>query len=107
MSERVRARASDFKRLCRMSCKRRKSYLKNCDRDLIDCICECCKNILLGNVQLTQTRYNKLRKYKKALRKLSTRKTSVKTRRKLLQQSGGFLGALVPTLIGLASSLFV
>lgn len=41
-----------------------------------------------------------LKRYRKTLQKLSNNKTSLVTKRKLLSQRGGFLGALIPTLLG-------
>lgn len=105
MSERVRQSIPELKRLRRT--KDKKTFLKTCSQELIDCICECSKNVLKGNVPLSLAAFKKLRRYKHTLRKLSNRKVSGKNRRKLLQQqSGGFLGALIGPLIGLASSMF-
>ena len=107
MSERVRRNVGDIKRLRRMNNKSRKNFLKHCSSDLIDCLCECSQNLLHGNVPVTSAQFKKLKKYKKVLRKISNKKLSSLKRRKLLtKQSGGFLGALIGPLIGLVSSLF-
>lgn len=104
MSERLHKLVPELNRLRRMKTKDRKWFIKTCSRDVIDSISECCANILKGNVRLTPAQYKKLRKYKRALRKMSDRKVSSENRRKTLQ-AGGFLGFLLPPLIGLASSL--
>jgi hypothetical protein len=105
MSQRVRRSIPELKRLRRIRDK--KKFLETCSQDVIDSICECSKNVLKGNVPLSTAAFKKLRHHKTILRKLSDRKVPAKTRRKLLQQqSGGFLGALLGPLIGLASSMF-
>jgi hypothetical protein len=74
----------------------RKAYLKHCSHDFIDCICECTKNLLHGNVPVTAAQYRKLKPYKQVLRRLSDNKLSNKKRRQLLvKQKGGFLGFLL------------
>ena len=106
MSDRVRRNHTDIKRLQRMNTKARKSFLKHCNPDFIDCICECTKNLLRGNVPVTSSQFKKLKPHKKVLRKLSNKKLSNKQRRKLLiKQKGGFLPALIGPLVTLASSL--
>jgi hypothetical protein len=106
MSDRIARNASKIKSLQRMNCTNRKSYLKHCDREFIDSICECTKNLLAGNVPVTSKQYKKLKPYKKVLRKLSNKKLTNEHRRQLLvKQKGGFLPALLAPLVGLASSL--
>lgn len=106
MSNRVARNATDIKRLSRMNCTDRKSFLKRCNRDFVDCICECTKNLLRGNVYITPQQYKNLKPHKEILRKLSNKKLSNKHRRELLvKQTGGFLPALLAPLVGLASSL--
>jgi hypothetical protein len=66
---------------------------------------ECCKNLLKGAVPVTANQLSKLRRYKKTLHQLSTKKLSNKSRRKILQQKGGFLPLLIGPVLGLVSSL--
>ena len=85
-----------------------KSILEKAPRDLIDCLCDCAHNILKGNVPLTSRHKQKLRRHKKALRDLTKRKTSLASKRKIVQK-GGFLSvllsALAPVLGGLIGGL--
>lgn len=81
-----------------------KKFIQLSDKRLINAICECSKNILSGNVDLTADEYKNLKKYKKHLRELSSRKTKLK-RKKELVQKGGFLPALIAPLIGLLGSV--
>ena len=78
----------------------------SCDKNLIDCFCECSKNILKGNVPLNRVQFQRLRRQKNNLRLLALKKTPLNKKRKILQK-GGFLGALiVPALSALAGLLF-
>lgn len=93
-----------LKRIHRLGEKAKKQLIKNCDKQLIDCFCECSKNILLGNVKLTKAQLLRLRREKKNLRALALKKTSIKKKRKLLQK-GGFIGAILPPVLTVLSSL--
>lgn len=75
--------------------------VKDC---VIDAISEIALNCLNGNIPLTECQYNKLFEYQNILRKLS-KKTLVKTRRNLLNQSGGFLQLLIAPALTLLASL--
>jgi hypothetical protein len=102
----MRRNLAAIKKLRRMKPADRKKFIKNCDKDFLDAVSECAKNLLKGNLPLTAKQYRKLRTHRNALRILSSRKSSAEARRRLLQQKGGFIGPLLGPLIGLASTLF-
>ena len=79
-----------------------KSVIKSADRDLIDTLCECCLNVLNGNVPLAPPQKRKLCKYKTVLRTLAYKKqASQQKKKRSLLQKGGFLPALLaPALAG-------
>jgi len=104
MSERVRRNLPTLRSVHRMNEPARKQFIKTCHPDFLECLCECSKNLLKGNIPLNSSQFNKLRRYKKVLRTLATKKASNKTRRKLLQK-GGFLPLLIGPALGLVSSL--
>jgi len=104
MNKRITRNLPTIRKLRRMPEKSRKSFVKNCSPDFINCICECSKNLLKGNVPVTPVQLKKLRRHKKALHTLSTKKASLKTRRQLLQR-GGFLPLIIAPILGLVSSL--
>jgi len=92
-----------LKRLQRMTPGERKKYIKSCSKKFILDLCECSRNILKGNVPLKSAHLNCLKRYKQSLRALSLKATSLTARKKILQK-GGFLTALLPSLIpGLVS----
>jgi hypothetical protein len=104
MTRRVQQLLSTLKQVKRIKPKNRKQFIKSCNKDFIHCICECVRNLLKSNVPLTPTHLKKLSRHKQTLRKLALKKTSLATRKKILQK-GGFLGLLLPTLISGISSL--
>jgi len=94
-----------LRRIHRMGEKTKRDYVKKCDRQFIDCVSECAKNVLKGNVPLTNPQMRKLRPRRQDLRALSIKKTSLAKKRKIIQK-GGFLSALLaPALSALAGLL--
>src|ERR1700759_3915655 len=77
---------------------RNKLTRKHCSPEFIKCICECAKNVLAGNVTLTPEHKRRLKRHKHSLRKLALKKTSMQSKKKIVQ-SGGFLGALLGPIV--------
>jgi hypothetical protein len=98
MSSRVRQVLPELKRLNRLAAKDRRRYLKTCGGPLVDCVCECIRNLLKGRVPLRPKQVKALRRYKRLLRQAASKKTSRTERRRILQR-GGFIGAILPSLI--------
>ena len=73
--------------------------------ELVHCICDCVHNISQGNIPVTEEEKETLKRHKEYLRKLVKKKTSDREKKHLIQE-GGFLGALIPTLVGLVGKLF-
>ena len=84
--------------------KLRKAILEYADAELISAISECEHNILRGTVRLTPQEKVFLRMYRTDLQSIVNRKTVVARKRRILQQKGGFLPAL---LAPLASSVLL
>lgn len=80
--------------------KLRKAILQNGNDDLIKTIIEIIFNTLNGNTKLKTKDQNLLKKYKKELRLISSSNGSVKSKRKVLVQKGGFLPVLLASLLG-------
>ena len=72
---------------------------------LVHCICDCVHNILQGNIPVNEEEKERLKRYKECLRVLVKKKTSDKKRKHLIKE-GGFLGSLIPILVGLVGKLF-
>ena len=84
----------------------KREYVRKCDKEFLDCISEYAKNIIKGNVPLTSRQMTELRRKRHDLRALSAKKTSLRTKRKILQ-TGGFLTALLPPILSVLGSLLL
>ena len=84
--------------------KLRKAILEYADAELISALCECAHIILRGTVRLTPQEKVRLRRYRTDLHSIVNKKTAVARKRRILQQKGGFLPAL---LAPLASSVLL
>lgn len=104
MSERMRKYMPALRRIHRLGDKAKRKVIRDCDRRLLECFCECSKNILKGNVPLKQAQLRRLRREKNNLRALALKKTSLKKKRKILQK-GGFIGALLTPVLSILGSL--
>lgn len=109
MSQRVCSGLPVLKRLKRMSEQKRRTFIKTCDKDVINVLCECAKNLLKGRVSLTNHQIRQLQRWKTSLRVLAVKRTPIKAKKSILQK-GGFLSALLPPILsvigGLASQFF-
>ena len=88
-----------LRQLCRCNTKVRKQILKQGGKPLQLCLRECALNVIKGNVPLSKTNFNRLKKHKKQLRELSKKATSQK-RRLQIEQRGGFLASLLLPIVG-------
>lgn len=80
-------------------CKNPKHIVQELDSEILNCISECCLNILQGNIPLSFREKAKLEKHAKKIRDLTHKKLSIKNKKKILQ-TGGFLPALLSPVIG-------
>ncbi len=82
-----------------------KAIVNAADKDLICCICECAHNVLNGNVPISKKRIKELSQHQKALASLLEKRGSIKKKKKILIQSGGFLPLLLTPILGIVGSL--
>ena len=106
MSQRVRKYLSVLKKIRKLGDRARREYIRKSDREFIDCVSECAKNVIKGNVPLTIRQKTNLRRKRNDLRSLSLKKTTLRKKRKILQK-GGFLTALLPPVLSILASLFL
>lgn len=105
MGCRLRKHLDLLKVLYAASPKLRKAILRSVDGDVIKCFAECSHNILAGTVKLSPKQRDRLRRLKKQVRMLATRKTSMVKKRHTLVQTGGLSLALLAPIISIAASL--
>ena len=106
MNERMKRYLPTLRRIHRMGEKAKRDYVEKCDRQVIDCVSECAKNVLNGNVPLTNAQMSKLRPRREDLRALSVKKTSLAKKRNIIQK-GGFLSALLAPALSVLAGLLL
>ena len=74
--------------------RKRQSVARKASLSEVRGLCEVCKNILLGNLPITEQQKRKLQVHKRKLRKFADKSIKLKTKKKLLGQRGGWLGAV-------------
>ena len=104
MSSRLLKNLENLKLIKEASPNVRKHILKECKKNILCCICECALNILKGNVPLKKSQKSKLGRFKHKLRKLASKKTHSKVKRRIIQ-SGGFIGALLTPVLSFLGTL--
>jgi len=107
MSKRVRKYLPVLRRINKLGEKAKRNFVRKCDRGFLDCIRECAKNVLKGNVPLTDRQMTKLRRSRKDLRALSIGKTTLRNKCRRILQKGGFLNALLPPTLGVLANLLL
>ena len=83
----------------------RKFIIKHLSNKEVKLICEVCLNLIRGNLRVTDpTTYSQLKRGRKALTDLADKRKPLKHKRKILNQKGGFIGAVaaaaLPLVIG-------
>ena len=91
--------------LSKCNSKQRRGILQSADPALIKAICECALNVVKGNIPLTPTQKRRLSPHKNTLRSLADRKKSLKTKKRILIQKGGFLPLLLKAIVPTIASL--
>lgn len=94
MSKRIKATQPFLHLLAHSDTKRRKSLLKQATKEELTTLFEICLNILRGHLPLSPQLHKKLKKERRTLRTLADKKISLKRKRNLVNQKGGFLGTL-------------
>lgn len=86
--------------------KYRTALLKSCDKEEINCICECIHNVLQGKVPIEDKNKKKLKKYKTVLRKLVKKGTNKIRKNIIIQKGGAFLPIILGSILsGIVQSL--
>ena len=99
---------NELRALCKCKGKKRRMLLQHASGNLIRTVAQVGKNLLKGNIKLSDHQKRRLRRHKKTLHALSMKRSSLKSKRRLLMQKGGaFLPLLLgPILSAVVGSLF-
>jgi hypothetical protein len=95
VSQRLKKHANELVYLQKARPCIRKHLITKADHRLVDCLCECADNILIGNVPLTKPQKEKLARNKSV---------SLKKKKAILQK-GGFLGYLLAPIASVVAPL--
>ena len=106
MSARVKRNLAVLKHLIKAPPRQRKAILCTASDDLIAAISEIALNTLKGNIPLSPQQVRVLRKKQDLIKRLSNKKVSLRRKKHLVKQSGGFLGPLLSFAIPLITGLF-
>jgi len=83
MSARVKKYLPVLKSIAKLGDKAKKDFVRKCDKEFLDCVSECAKNVIKGNVILTVRQKERLRHSRYDLRALSVKKTTLRRKRRL------------------------
>ena len=104
--ENLRNNFPSLRYLCKCrSRKEIKDFINHADKETIQCICECAHNILHGNIPIKKGDIKKLKKYQNVLSTLLDKRSSLKKRKEVIIQKGGFLPLLLSPVLGIVGSL--
>ena len=78
----------------------RQKMIQESPKEVIDCVGECCLNLIKGTVRMTKAQKNKLRGRKLHIRYLSSKAVPLEQKKQIINQKGGaLLGLLLKPLI--------
>ena len=82
-----------------LSKKDQKNFIENASSEVLKTISEICLNLIKGTVKIPESDLKKLKKYKIQIVSLSQKRHSVKKRKNICNQKGGFLGSLLGVIL--------
>jgi hypothetical protein len=82
----------------------RQHFFATASRTQLGALEEACLNLLKNPSGLKKADLARIRKYREKIRVLSAKYETLKSKRKVLTQRGGFLSALLPLLLTLVTS---
>ncbi|XP_055347694.1 baculoviral IAP repeat-containing protein 3-like [Paramacrobiotus metropolitanus] len=104
MSERVKALAPLVITLQSLKPKQRKVLMGYLSKSQLKAMEEVAVNIVKNTVELSPAHLDKCKRHRKALKLIALRRYPLKEKRKILQR-GGFIGAILPVIAGVLTSL--
>jgi hypothetical protein len=86
------------------------AIMKHAPNDLVNCVADCCRNVLNGNVTLTPAKKRQLKVHRQAIRMLAAPNVSVQKKKSVLthqHQKGGFVGTLLAATVPVVVDLLL
>ena len=87
------------------SAKRRKHIIDSARPADIAAVSECALNLIKNNIPLSDKNYKKFYKCKHDIRSLARKHTSLRKKKLIIHQKGGFLSTLIPLAISAISAI--
>ena len=103
-NEKMRRYASTLLMLQNANPKVKRMVIHKAGKELMNCLCECGRNILKGTVPISKAQLHDLKRYEKHLRCIDKKSVSIE-KKKLILQKGGFLGTFLKPLVGMLLDL--
>ena len=85
--------------------KRRRALIQTADKEEILAVSEIIDNLLRGNIPLSDKQRKRLKRHRKKLRHIASKRVSIKQKKILINQTGGFLSAIIPLALSLLGGL--
>ena len=105
MSTRLEMTDAFNKVLAKSSAKQRKLLLRGATNEQLKGLFELCLNIIRGNLPLSNAEFHKLKRHRKTLESLASRRVPLYKKREIVNQKGGFIGAVANLAIPLLASI--
>ena len=105
MSTRLEMTDAFIKVLAKSSVKQRKLLLRGATNEQLKGLFELCLNIIRGNLPLSNAEFHKLKRHRKTLESLASRRVPLYKKREIVNQKGGFIGAVANLAIPLLASI--
>ena len=101
--KRLRENIGFIRKCARTKCRLKfRDLIKKAKPEEIRTLGEAAKNLLLGNIPMTERQKNKLKSFRKQIKSVALKGNSISKKKRLLQRGGSFF---IPLLANLAASI--
>lgn len=94
MATRLEVTRGFIKTLAKCSPQRRKRVLENATNNELKALFELCLNMKLGNLPIDAEQFRRFKRHKTTFDTLANRRISIRKKRKIVNQKGGFVAAV-------------
>ena len=105
MSTRLEMTDAFIKVLARSNTSQRKLLLRGATNKQLKGLFELCLNIIRGNLPINNTEFHRLKRHRKTLESLASRRVPLYKKREIVNQKGGFIGAVAKIAIPILASI--
>ena len=105
MSTRSEMTDAFIKVLARSNTRQRKLLLRGATNEQLKGLFELCLNIIRGNLPINNTEFLRLKRHRKTLESLASRRVPLYKKREIVNQKGGFIGAVAKIAIPILASI--